>query len=116
MVVNSMHYLLMCVGWPMPAPHFSMHASRHNGYISTSSQPYLEPGDGPIVLVLAPTRELAMQIKEECDKFGCTSGIKNTVVYGGVPKRGQVYDLRYDAIRFTHTISPPNRSMQSSLR
>lgn len=28
-------------------------------------QPYLKPGDGPIVLVLAPTRELAMQIKEE---------------------------------------------------
>jgi ATP-dependent RNA helicase DDX5/DBP2 len=46
-------------------------------------QPYLKPGDGPIVLVLAPTRELAVQIKEECDKFGGSSGIKNTVVYGG---------------------------------
>jgi ATP-dependent RNA helicase DDX5/DBP2 len=43
----------------------------------------LKPGDGPIVLVLAPTRELAVQIKEECDKFGGSSGIKNTVVYGG---------------------------------
>lgn len=29
-------------------------------------QPYLEQGDGPIVLVLAPTRELALQIKQEC--------------------------------------------------
>jgi hypothetical protein len=27
-------------------------------------QPYLQPGDGPIVLVLAPTRELALQIKQ----------------------------------------------------
>ena len=27
-------------------------------------QPYLQSGDGPIVLVLAPTRELAMQIKQ----------------------------------------------------
>ncbi len=33
---------------------------------------------GPTVLVLAPTRELAVQIKEEADKFGRSSGIKNT--------------------------------------
>jgi len=54
----------------------------------------LKPGDGPIVLVLAPTRELAVQIKEECDKFGASSEIKNTVVYGGVPKGKQVGSLR----------------------
>ncbi|TFJ81633.1 hypothetical protein NSK_006884 [Nannochloropsis salina CCMP1776] len=58
------------------------------------SRPYLESGDGPIVLVLAPTRELALQIKQECDKFGRSSSIKNTCVYGGVPKREQVYDLK----------------------
>jgi len=46
------------------------------------------------VLVLAPTRELAVQIKEECDKFGASSDVKNTVVYGGVPKSKQVKDLR----------------------
>jgi len=46
------------------------------------------------VLVLAPTRELAVQIKEECDKFGASSDIKNTVVYGGVPKSRQIRDLR----------------------
>ncbi|CAM9795581.1 unnamed protein product, partial [Choristocarpus tenellus] len=57
-------------------------------------QPYLQQGDGPIVLVVAPTRELAVQIKEECDKFGHSSDIKNTCVYGGVPKRGQVIDLQ----------------------
>jgi ATP-dependent RNA helicase DDX5/DBP2 len=57
-------------------------------------QQYLKPGDGPIVLVLAPTRELAVQIKEECDKFGASSEIKNTVVYGGVPKSRQVRDLK----------------------
>ncbi len=57
-------------------------------------QPYLQRGDGPIVLVLAPTRELALQIKVECDKFGASSSIKNTVVYGGVPKGPQVSDLR----------------------
>jgi len=46
------------------------------------------------MLCIAPTRELAVQIKEECDKFGGTSGIKNTCVYGGVPKRDQLRDLR----------------------
>jgi len=62
--------------------------------IHINAQPYLQPGDGPITLVLAPTRELAMQIKEECDKFGASSQIKNMVVYGGVPKRDQVHMLR----------------------
>lgn len=54
----------------------------------------MKPGEGPIVLVLAPTRELAVQIKEECDKFGKSSDIKNTVVYGGVPKHRQIRDLQ----------------------
>jgi ATP-dependent RNA helicase DDX5/DBP2 len=35
-----------------------------------------------------------MQIKQECDKFGASSEIKNTVIYGGVPKHTQVRDLR----------------------
>lgn len=62
--------------------------------IHINAQPYLNRGDGPIVLVVAPTRELAMQIKQECDKFGASSEIKNTVVYGGVPKQTQTRDLR----------------------
>jgi len=62
--------------------------------IHINAQPYLQRGDGPIVLVLAPTRELALQIKQECDKFGASSEIKNTVVYGGVPKHTQTRDLR----------------------
>ncbi|POM66725.1 ATP-dependent RNA helicase DBP2 [Phytophthora palmivora] len=56
--------------------------------------PYLQPGDGPIVLIIAPTRELAVQIQAECNKFGASSKIKNTCVYGGVPKGGQIADLR----------------------
>ena len=37
-----------------------------------------DPRYGPTVLVLAPTRELAMQIKGEADKFGYSAGIRNT--------------------------------------
>ena len=57
------------------------------------AQEHLKPGDGPIAAFLAPTRELALQIKEECDKFGASSGVKNTAVYGGVPKGPQLRDL-----------------------
>lgn len=46
------------------------------------------------MLVLAPTRELAVQIKGECDKFGRSSDVKNTVVYGGVPKYEQARYLK----------------------
>ena len=58
-----------------------------------NAQPFLQRGDGPIVLVLAPTRELAVQIKKEADKFGGSSRIKTTCLYGGAPKRGQIMDL-----------------------
>lgn len=61
--------------------------------VHINAQPYLQRGDGPIVLVMAPTRELAVQIKEECDKFGRSSKIKNTCLYGGAPKGGQARDL-----------------------
>jgi len=62
--------------------------------VHINAQPLLRPKDGPIVLILAPTRELAVQIKGEADKFGYTSSIKNTCVYGGAPKREQAMHLR----------------------
>ena len=61
--------------------------------VHINAQPLLAPGDGPIVLVLAPTRELAVQIQQEITKFGKSSRIRNTCVYGGVPKGPQVRDL-----------------------
>jgi ATP-dependent RNA helicase DDX5/DBP2 len=61
--------------------------------VHINAQPLLSPGDGPIVLVLAPTRELAVQIQQEITKFGKSSRIRNTCVYGGVPKGQQIRDL-----------------------
>jgi len=62
--------------------------------VHINAQPFLKPGDGPIVLVLAPTRELAVQIQKVCTEFGHNSKIKNTCVYGGVPKGPQIRDLQ----------------------
>jgi ATP-dependent RNA helicase DDX5/DBP2 len=62
--------------------------------VHINAQPLLAPGDGPIVLILAPTRELAVQIQAECSKFGKSSRIRNTAVYGGAPKGQQIRDLQ----------------------
>ncbi|KAJ1504759.1 ATP-dependent RNA helicase dbp2 [Coelomomyces lativittatus] len=63
--------------------------------VHINAQPMLKQGDGPIVLVLAPTRELAVQIQQECSKFGTSSRLKNTCLYGGAPKGPQIRDLTY---------------------
>eukprot|EP00490_Sorites_sp_Unknown_P004436 CAMPEP_0114694474 /NCGR_PEP_ID=MMETSP0191-20121206/70218_1 /TAXON_ID=126664 /ORGANISM="Sorites sp." /LENGTH=485 /DNA_ID=CAMNT_0001989401 /DNA_START=90 /DNA_END=1548 /DNA_ORIENTATION=- len=62
--------------------------------VHINAQPELERGDGPIVLVLAPTRELALQTQEECIRFGKSSKIKNTCCYGGASKVEQARHLR----------------------
>lgn len=62
--------------------------------VHINAQHLLRPGDGPIVLVMAPTRELVEQIRQQCMQFGASSRIKSGVAYGGVPKRQQIYDLR----------------------
>lgn len=61
--------------------------------IHINNQPYLNEGDGPIALILAPTRELATQIQEVASEFGKSSKIKITAVYGGAPKGPQIKDL-----------------------
>jgi len=46
------------------------HSIRTKKLTLSSRQPLLSAGDGPITLILAPTRELAVQIQQECTKFG----------------------------------------------
>jgi hypothetical protein len=45
---------------------------------------------GPIAVVLAPTRELAVQIQEEAGKFGRSSEVRSVCVFGGAPKWPQI--------------------------
>ncbi|KAL3688460.1 hypothetical protein R1sor_014769 [Riccia sorocarpa] len=52
---------------------------------------------GPTVLVLAPTRELATQIQDEAVKFGRSSRLTSTCVYGGAPKGPQLRDIERGA-------------------
>src|ERR1700735_4264324 len=50
---------------------------------------------GPIrALVLTPTRELAIQIDESFAAYGKFTGIKHTVIFGGVPQHSQVLALQ----------------------
>ena len=49
---------------------------------------------GVAVLVLAPTRELAMQSEQVCAKAGAPIGLLSTCIYGGVPKGPQKAALR----------------------
>lgn len=49
---------------------------------------------GPVILVLAPTRELAAQIGESAEGYAAASGMRHTVVFGGVPKGKQFAELR----------------------
>jgi DEAD/DEAH box helicase len=85
-------------------------SSQAHSCFSYLRQPLLTAGDGPIALVLAPTRELAVQIQQECTKFGyvdvftvlptypysssSNSRIRNTAIYGGAPKGPQIRDLQ----------------------
>lgn len=57
------------------------------------NQSRLNYGEGPIALILAPTRELAQQIQEVANCFGETAAVRNTCVFGGAPKAPQAQDL-----------------------
>ncbi|NXA13237.1 DDX43 helicase, partial [Sapayoa aenigma] len=60
------------------------------GFIHLTSQPISkDQREGPGMLVLAPTRELALQVEAECLKYAY-KGIKSICVYGGGDRKGQI--------------------------
>ncbi|PHH76511.1 hypothetical protein CDD82_3961 [Ophiocordyceps australis] len=57
----------------------------------------LKDTDGPIGLILAPTRELATQIHKDCRPFLKSMGLRAVCAYGGAPVRDQIAELKRGA-------------------
>jgi ATP-dependent RNA helicase DDX46/PRP5 len=58
----------------------------------------LKPTDGPIGLILAPTRELALQIVNELKPFLAASGVTIKCAYGGQPISDQIAMIKRGGI------------------
>src|SRR6266540_3966351 len=56
--------------------------------------PRPRPGRGPRALVVAPTRELVLQIRDDADNLGRHTGLKTLAVFGGMDYRRQRDALR----------------------
>ncbi|CAL3963724.1 unnamed protein product [Diplocarpon coronariae] len=57
----------------------------------------LEGSDGPIGLIVTPTRELATQIHKECKPFLRAMSLRAVCAYGGAPIKDQIADLKRGA-------------------
>ena len=62
--------------------------------MAKSSQTPNKRGRYPKMLILAPTRELAMQSQKGLEEFGQGVNLTSAVIYGGVPKPPQKDVLR----------------------
>ena len=57
----------------------------------------LEGSDGPIGLIMTPTRELATQIHKEAKPFLKAMNLRAVCAYGGAPIKDQIADLKRGA-------------------
>ncbi|XP_013361745.1 PREDICTED: DEAD box protein 53 [Chinchilla lanigera] len=63
------------------------------GFIHLVSQPTTrEERNGPGMLILTPTRELALQVKTECSKYSYKN-LKSVCIYGGRNRKEQIKDV-----------------------
>ena len=73
----------------------------------------IEEGKKPQVLILCPTRELAMQISGEVKKYAkYKKSVRQAVLYGGAPMDGQIRQLKIANI----VIGTPGRVMDHMRR
>lgn len=95
---------IQCQGWPIALSGRDMVGIAQTGsgktlaymlpaIVHINNQPRLQRGDGPIALILAPTRELAQQIQQVANDFGSRTRVRNTCIFGGAPKQSQGRDL-----------------------
>lgn len=61
---------------------------------STLGHAQAERDEGPYACILAPTRELALQIKVEADKFSKYANCRTVLLIGGEDIQGQISELR----------------------
>ncbi|XP_070186691.1 probable ATP-dependent RNA helicase DDX46 isoform X2 [Littorina saxatilis] len=57
-------------------------------------QPPIDEGDGPVAVIMTPTRELALQISTECRKFTKPLAMHVVCVYGGTGISEQIAELK----------------------
>lgn len=57
----------------------------------------LGPQEGPISLIMTPTRELAVQIHKECKHFVKVMGMRSVCCYGGSHIKEQIAELKRSA-------------------
>ncbi|KAH8830732.1 P-loop containing nucleoside triphosphate hydrolase protein [Flagelloscypha sp. PMI_526] len=57
----------------------------------------LEQMEGPVGIVMTPTRELAVQIHRDCKPFLKVMGLRAVCAYGGSPIKDQIADLKKGA-------------------
>lgn len=57
-------------------------------------QPPLRPLDGPVAMIMTPTRELATQIYKECKPFLKALGLRASCAYGGMPLKDNIADMK----------------------
>lgn len=62
-----------------------------------TDQDPLEEGDGPIALIMAPTRELVRQIHADTKKFAKLLNLVSVAVYGGTGVATQIGELKAGA-------------------
>lgn len=62
--------------------------------VHCAAQPELEKDEGPIGVVLVPTRELAIQVEKEVFKFNKLLGLRSTTLAGGLSKKEQFKDIK----------------------
>ncbi|CAH8485690.1 unnamed protein product [Heterobilharzia americana] len=95
---------IQCQGWPVALSGRDLVGIAQTGSGKTASfllpaivhakaQPSLKRGDGPIVLILVPTRELAQQVEKVAEEFCYSAGFKSACLYGGTSRSGQAEAL-----------------------
>lgn len=96
---------IQSIGWPAALSGRDMVAVAQTGsgktlgfllpaLVHMAAQPPVQRGDGPIALVMAPTRELAVQIQLEAMKFTRGTAVRCVACYGGASRHSQVSQLR----------------------